>query len=134
MRREHELEIKKTVIDLVRDYYSDLSIRKMNGIDRAHVARDMARQLDGPDAGEVLDYLEYILPKAYLASLSGWIGDPEKRRIDPWINRHLTQWSFQSAAAVKALTLEARPFVDPLEVDKWIRCSMEQLQSPERKD
>lgn len=130
MNRENAREIKETVIDLVRDCYSDLTVVQMNGIDRRNVAWQMACQLDGADVDEVLDYLEYLLPKAYLAALSGWSGDPESRRIDPWVNRHLMQWCFQSEAAAKALTLEARPHADPSEVDRWICTSTERFQRP----
>lgn len=134
MKREYELEIKETVIDLVRGCYSGKTIMQMNGIDRRNVAEQMAGQLDGTVVDEVLDYLEYLLPKVYLAALSGWAGDPEARKIDPWLNKHLTQWSFQSEAAIAALGCESRPYADPREISKWAHSSMEQFQSPERKD
>lgn len=101
-------EIRETVDWLEAGPWFGLAVRDMNKIDRAEIARQMAEQLTSATADEVLDEIEYYLPKRYAAGTRPPRGRVERMLIDPFLNRRLCGWRYRSEAGLERLLWETR--------------------------
>lgn len=101
-------EIRETVDWLEAGPWRGLSVGDMNKIDRREIARQVAEQLPGDEVDEVLDEIEYYLPKRYVAGGRLPIARVARMPIDPILNRTLRDWRYRSEESLERLLWETR--------------------------